>query len=170
VADSGRLLRELASMGILRDDPRLATLIETLKGVPQSCSGIDNIKLDYQLFSKLIQQSKSLISKTFKGGLVIPEFPAFTEDMVQMYERCLANRSGKPADCIPQLARIDPSKWGVSLCTTDGQRFNIGDVKEEFSIQSARWAVGFLICGCRILNHKIVVCFSVQLSCQPCND
>ena len=84
----------------------------------------------------------------------------------QMYERCLANRSGKPADCIPQLARIDPSKWGVSLCTTDGQRFNIGDVKEEFSIQSARWAVGFLICGCRILNHTIVVCFSNQLSCQ----
>jgi len=43
---------------------------------------------------------------------------------------------GAPADYIPQLARGDPNKWGVSLCTTDGQRFSIGDYQDHFSIQS----------------------------------
>ena len=57
-----------------------------------------------------------------------------------MYERCLGHRAGKPADYIPQLARVDPAKWGVSLCTIDGQRFSVGDVKEQFSIQSTRSA------------------------------
>ena len=58
----------------------------------------------------------------------------------QVYERCLGYRAGKPADYIPQLARGDPAKWGVSLCTIDGQRFSVGDVKDQFSIQSTRSA------------------------------
>ena len=79
-----------------------------------------------------------LVSRAFKGQLVIPEFSDFMEDIMEVYERCLGNMSGKPADYIPQLARGDPTKWGVSLCTTDGQRFSVGDVKDEFSIQSTR--------------------------------
>ena len=46
--------------------------------------------------------------------------------------------TGKPAQYIPQLARGDPAKWAVSLCTIDGQRFHIGDVNDKFSIQSTR--------------------------------
>jgi len=139
-ANSGMLLRELERMGILRDDPRLAPLVATLKTIRTktfpSIYGIDNIKLDFNQFTKVIKQSTVLISKAFKGQFVIPEFNIFTQDIVEVYEKCLSNSSGKPADYIPQLARGDPSKWGVSLCTIDGQRFSIGDVNENFSIQS----------------------------------
>ena len=61
--------------------------------------------------------------------------------------RCSYNREGAPASYIPQLARGDPTKWGASLCTTDGQRsrwiftllarFSVGDYTDPFSIQSA---------------------------------
>ena len=43
-------------MGILRDDPRLAPLVTTLKTIRQktfaSLYGIDNIKLDFNQFTK----------------------------------------------------------------------------------------------------------------------
>ena len=35
-----------------------------------------------------------------------------------------------------KLSRFDPDKWGVSVCTVDGQRFTLGDVNEPFTIQS----------------------------------
>ena len=35
-----------------------------------------------------------------------------------------------------KLSRFDPDKWGMSVCTVDGQRFTLGDVNEPFTIQS----------------------------------
>lgn len=43
---------------------------------------------------------------------------------------------GKVAPYIPELALIDPSKFGVHLSTTLGEQFGVGDHKERFSIQS----------------------------------
>ena len=35
-----------------------------------------------------------------------------------------------------KMSRFDPDKWGLSVCTVDGQRFTLGDVNEPFTIQS----------------------------------
>lgn len=43
---------------------------------------------------------------------------------------------GEPAEYIPELAKVDPSKFGASLKTTDGSTYTIGDSEERFSIQS----------------------------------
>ena len=43
---------------------------------------------------------------------------------------------GKVAVYIPELASIDPSKFGVHLCTIEGEHFGVGDQEEKFSIQS----------------------------------
>ncbi len=50
--------------------------------------------------------------------------------------QCASNTSGRIADTIPQLALQEPTKWGVSVCTVDGQRFSIGHVKEAFTMQA----------------------------------
>ena len=46
---------------------------------------------------------------------------------------------GTPAQYIPQLAKADVSKWGVSVCSVDGQRFNIGDTKTPVSANNQQW-------------------------------
>ncbi len=43
---------------------------------------------------------------------------------------------GKVATYIPELALVDPNKFGVHITTIDNQHFSIGDSNEKFSIQS----------------------------------
>lgn len=43
---------------------------------------------------------------------------------------------GKVADYIPQLARIDPKRFGMAIVTVNGQVFSVGDATVPFSIQS----------------------------------
>ena len=44
--------------------------------------------------------------------------------------------SGKNADYIPELAKVDPKLFGVAIVTTDNQSLAVGDVTQPFSIQS----------------------------------
>ncbi|WP_456460940.1 glutaminase [Lutibacter sp.] len=44
--------------------------------------------------------------------------------------------SGKVANYIPELSKVDPNKFGVHLTTVDNQNFSFGDASEKFSIQS----------------------------------
>ncbi len=43
---------------------------------------------------------------------------------------------GTVASYIPELAHIDPSKFGIHLATITGEDYSIGDASERFSIQS----------------------------------
>ncbi|WP_028672405.1 glutaminase [Saccharospirillum impatiens] len=46
------------------------------------------------------------------------------------------NERGKVADYIPQLAHVDPQRFGIAVALPDGQLFTAGDASEPFSIQS----------------------------------
>lgn len=43
---------------------------------------------------------------------------------------------GTVANYIPELAKMDLHKFGISLVTVDGQEFQVGNTNEKFSIQS----------------------------------
>src|SRR5689334_8637272 len=43
---------------------------------------------------------------------------------------------GKVADYIPELAKIDPNQFGMTIATTDGKIYSVGDAAVAFSIQS----------------------------------
>ncbi len=43
---------------------------------------------------------------------------------------------GRVADYIPSLKLVDPNQYAISVATVDGNCYNIGDYKTQFSIQS----------------------------------
>lgn len=43
---------------------------------------------------------------------------------------------GSLADYIPELAKVDPSKFGIAVATVDGRVLSAGDADEPFSVQS----------------------------------
>ncbi len=48
----------------------------------------------------------------------------------------LVPSKGEPASYIPELAVVNPAKFGISLITLDGKNFGFGQRDEKFSIQS----------------------------------
>ena len=52
------------------------------------------------------------------------------------YDKYKGLQEGKNADYIPVLAKVDPNIFGITLVTTDGKVYSVGDVKSEVSIQS----------------------------------
>ena len=89
-ANSGKLFSVMDSMGILRDDPRLAPLVRELKKIqktkPKEIFSINNIWLDYNNFSKVVKSCKCLISDVFEGNIIIPEWDEFCENISDIYK------------------------------------------------------------------------------------
>src|SRR5580692_8362435 len=54
----------------------------------------------------------------------------------EAYSSFKNDTSGKNADYIPELAKVDPKLFGVAIVTTDNQSLAVGDVTQPFSIQS----------------------------------
>src|SRR5437868_4169521 len=54
----------------------------------------------------------------------------------ELHARYAAVDEGKVADYIPELAKADRKWFGLTICTTDGQVFEVGDHKQLFTIQS----------------------------------
>ena len=77
-----------------------------------------------------------MVERVLMNRLVIPDWPDFCQDIQFMYDQVAPDRSGANADYIPMLRDADPERWGVAICSVDGQRLAIGDVDVYHSIQS----------------------------------
>lgn len=113
------------------------------------------------LFS-VIAPNIVLISKAFRHQFVVPDFSNFTKDIEDIYWKCKSNTDGKVAAYIPQLARVNPDYWGVSVCTIDGQRFSIGDVNIPFTLQSCSKPLTYAI-ALEKLGQEVVRINSIHL-------
>lgn len=53
---------------------------------------------------------------------------------------------GKQADYIPELAKVDPDQFGMSLETISAEKYSIGDADVRFSIQSISKVFSLALC------------------------
>jgi glutaminase len=56
--------------------------------------------------------------------------------LAELHTRYAAVDDGDVATYIPELAKADPRWFGIALATTDGHVYEVGDSRQEFTIQS----------------------------------
>jgi glutaminase len=86
------------------------------------------------------ESRSNTIIRTLLGGLSMPHFRGFVEDMMSIYESVKRKvKDGAVYDQldIEELSSADPEAFGVAICTVDGQMLNIGDTDIEFPLMGA---------------------------------
>jgi glutaminase len=63
--------------------------------------------------------------------------PSLAAVLAELHAELLAEHSGKVASYIPELARVDPDRFGIALVAVDGRSLAVGDAELPFTIQSA---------------------------------
>ncbi|XP_063870622.1 glutaminase liver isoform, mitochondrial-like isoform X2 [Scylla paramamosain] len=104
--------------------------------------------LDRQQFKKVIQDNIVLISRALRHQFVIPEWHEFTQYIEEFYWSAKTLTGGK-------LARFHPDLWGVSVCTVDGQRYDIGDTNINFTMQSCSKPITYAIALNELGNETV---------------
>jgi glutaminase len=123
------LRHHLLASGLQADDSRLAQTFQQLNRLGDG-------PLSLEAFSALVGPELLMVSRALHQQLVIPEWQDFLQDIDYLFQRVSANRGGANADYIPILRNADPERWGVAICSVDGQRLALGDVDVHHSIQS----------------------------------
>ena len=143
--------RVLAEIGLGRDDIRLresmAALEHYIENIRPPEEDDERLKVPRGAFCQAVRHNILLIERALQGRMVIPDFAGFCQEFREIYDCAKANKSGAPADYIPQLDLPEPEvdRFGLSLCTVDGQRFSVGDSDRFFSVQSTCKPVNYCL-------------------------
>ncbi|PAV80317.1 hypothetical protein WR25_21636 [Diploscapter pachys] len=147
-ASISRLIKVLKSFGLREKDPRLRAMMAKIKFFEESDDeqSSNSNELSRHQFKECINPAVTLISQALRNQLIIPCWHDFCAVIKTIFEEVRDTvNAGDVATYIPQLARQDPNRWGMSICTIDGQRFSLGDAKDNFCIQSVSKAFNYSI-------------------------
>lgn len=104
------------------------------------------IQVSFSLFAQLVTPCARLFLNAFNEQLVIPDWSSFVSDLQFFFDKSSVDTSGQTAQYIPLLRDADPEKWGVAVCSVDGQRASMGDAStSKFSLQSVSKPVTYAI-------------------------
>ncbi|KAJ8980635.1 hypothetical protein NQ317_017931 [Molorchus minor] len=158
----GKFLSALKATGLRKNDPRLKDMMENIKQISRRNSeghAIDTHKLNLEQFKSIVQPSINLLSTAFRHQFIIPEFQEFSKEIEDIYWKCKENTCGTVASYIPQLKRMSPNYWGISIVTIDGQRYSMGDVNIPFTIQSCSkplsYAIALDLLGAEVVHRYV---------------
>ncbi len=59
-----------------------------------------------------------------------------SEEVDKIYNKLKNTKGGKPADYIPELKKVNPNLYAISIFTINGNEYNVGDYNKEFAIES----------------------------------
>jgi glutaminase len=85
------------------------------------------------------------------------------------HARHLANRLGAVADYIPELAAVDPDRFGIAVAAVNGRLYTAGDVDHPFTIQSVSKAFVYCLALELAGRDKVLSRVGVEPSGDPFN-
>jgi glutaminase len=127
----GQVVTALRATGISLEDQRLAGFWDRLR------AGALDSDVDPSVFDIAVGAGAALFERAIRRELVIPDFDRFAENVTTIFEQVLENHEGEIADYIPQLSRVEPDQFALSICTIDGQRLDLGNHDNSFTLQSS---------------------------------
>lgn len=136
-----KIISELDRCGFLQNDPRLLKFRNNLKILVKTKS------INFSEFKHCVENNILILGKILRKELIIPNFVEFCSEITDIYNKTKDYNYGENASYIPQLKKVDSNQYGISVCTIDGQRFNIGDTNVYYSIQSC----------CKPINYGIAM-------------
>ncbi|XP_015198475.2 glutaminase liver isoform, mitochondrial isoform X1 [Lepisosteus oculatus] len=119
------------SSGIRKTDPRIKDCYLLMRKLQEADGTVDRNN-----FHRCVTGFVSFILKALQGRFIIPDFGTFTEETQKIFLKC------KQLDSIKleqNAVTEDRGKWGVSICTIDGQRLSLGDCVEPCVLGEASW-------------------------------
>jgi len=97
-------------------------------------------------------------------GNVVDEF------ITRVFDAVRTDPGGAVADYIPELAAVDPDRFGIAVATSDGHVYEVGDTAVPFTIQSISkpftYALALADRGVDAVAEKI----DVEPSGEPFNE
>ena len=139
---SQALIDAIRKSGLRLDDPRLRETMKALRDAEGAPAAAD---LDFDRFATVINPNITVTERALQGAMAIPDFDSFCRMLDGLYDEAKTNDGGAVADYIPQLGRVNPEYFGVSVCTVDGQRYSIGDANVEYCLQSTSKPVNYCL-------------------------
>ena len=137
------IIKKLQENGIIKDDPRIESIYKNIEVLKKQ--NTDNLNIDYNDFNNILDGNIFFINKVFRKELIIHDFEKLKYNIENIYKQVICNKGGNVANYIPQLERVNPDKFGISICTVSGQRYSIGDYNEYFCVQSTCKPINYLI-------------------------
>lgn len=86
------------------------------------------------------------------------------------YTKLQAVTEGEVADYIPDLSKVDPSLFGLALTTVDGHTHEIGESRDEFTIQSVSKAFVYALAVEAYGHEEVFRSIGVEPSGDPFNS
>jgi len=112
--------------GFLEDDPRW-------KGAFIKLNETDEI--NESSFRKIFCNFITDIKKILNNNFALEDFQSFITILKEIYDDQMSKNGGELSKNIPWLSQQNPDKYGMSFCSIDGQRYNIGDYEDLFCVQ-----------------------------------
>lgn len=126
------LQEKLRQAGIRETDARLQHLHTKKKGAFE--------QMTFQVFQEFLDEEKNLLlKKALLNQLVIPDFSGFCKDVEKYFKKTAKIQEGEPEN--PKEADL----YAVSVCTVDGQMYQLGDHEQVFELQSVSKAINYPI-------------------------